>query len=516
MTDSTKPAPSIQGQLATIAQQYVDQLPGKITEMRVLLQVLLTEGWNQTCGETVHRMAHSIAGSGGTMGLHQVSLAARHLENLFKSAVQGDSSLLELKTEINAGLDLLSAAVKLNEQMSNQDASSKAAATSMEQTAPLKILVVDDDPIGQMLLASLLRADGHSVTIANDGVEGVECFGKERPDLVFMDVLMPKMNGYEAARQIKASCGNQFVPLIFLTALQDENDLAQCISAGGDDFIVKPYSRLLLKAKLIAMQRIHKLHQELALYQQRTAEEIDLSQHVFDSITNHNPKLDAVLQWHSAVGHFSGDVVLYGSTPTGRLVLMLGDFTGHGLGAALAAVPTADLFYGLVEDDVSLSDLVLALNRKLKGVLPTGRFCAALLLSIPPGGGHVDVWNGGVPSAYGVDANGNILHRMAPTKLALGVIGDEGFDSQVTRLPLEAGEQLVVFSDGLNEARNPAGRMLGVESVESLISGPSERLLARLVAGVNQHLGDHEADDDITLVVISPDKLKAADDSSSA
>lgn len=499
-------APSVQEQLAALAQGYAALLPGKVADMRALLETLLTEGWDQTRGETLHRMAHSLAGSGGTLGMHQVSQAARQLEQVLKRATQGEARLDALKAEIDAGLARLGAAIALNEPAATS-AMSSAAASQIAQAEPLKILVVDDDPVGQTLLTSFLKADGHTVVSAVDGVEGVARFKETQPDMVFMDVLMPKMNGYEAARQIKDACGKQFVPLIFLTALQDENDLVQCIAAGGDDFIVKPYNRVLLKAKLIAMQRIRKLHRELARYQQRTAEEIDLSQHVFESITNHNPHLDAVLQWHSAVGHFSGDVILYGVSPTGRLVLMLGDFTGHGLGAALAAVPASDLFYSLLADDVALPDMVLALNRKLKDILPTGRFCAALLLSIAPGGRAADVWNGGIPGAYGLDAAGGIVHRIASSKLPLGVIGDRGFDAEPVHLTLAQDEQLVFFSDGLNEARNPQGEMLNMEGAEKLF-GAGDALQA-LQGGVARHLAGQEADDDISIVAVTPGKLRA-------
>ena len=59
-----------------------------------------------------------------------------------------------------------------------------------------------------------------------------------------MDVMMPLLDGYEATRQIKAASANRFVPVIFLTAMSDEEALAQCIEAGGDDFLVKPYDKL--------------------------------------------------------------------------------------------------------------------------------------------------------------------------------------------------------------------------------------------------------------------------------
>lgn len=368
----------------------------------------------------------------------------------------------------------------------------------------MRILVVDDDPLGRVLLVSLLTADGHCVITASDGLEALARFAETQPDLVFMDVIMPKLNGYEAARRIKASCGKQFVPLIFLTALHDQDDLAECIAAGGDDFVVKPYNRVLLKAKLIAMQRIRALHQALAVYQQRTAEEMTLSKHVFDAITNRNPDLPAVRHWYSAVGHFSGDVVLYSRSPSGKLMFMLGDFTGHGLGAALAAVPVSDVFYGLVEVDVGLPDLVLAINRKLKKIMPTGHFCAALLISIDTDGKHAEIWNGGIPGAYLLNTQGVIQKRIASSKLPLGIIDDQGFDTGTEHVSLDPDTQLLFFSDGVNEARSPQGKMLGIEGVEQLFEGGD--LLETVQAGVVRHLSGYEADDDLTIVLISPNQ----------
>jgi len=501
-SSETLPATSVQKQLAELARLFAAQLPGKVTQMRTLLDAQLNQGWDHTRDEDLHRMAHNLAGTGGTMGLHQVSQCARQLEVLLKRTLQDAANLPSLQAELCAALD------QLQDAAEEKCTSKPEVITELTATEPLKILVVDDDPVGQTLLAAFLKADGHTVTTANDGAQGVAQFKAVQPDLVFMDVLMPNMNGYAAAQQIKAACGMQFVPLIFLTALHDEEDLAQCIAAGGDDFIVKPYNHVLLKAKLIAMQRIRKLHQELARYQQKTAEEIELSQHVFEAITNHNPDLAAVQQWHSAVGHFSGDIVLYGQSPTGRLVLMLGDFTGHGLGAALAAVPTSDLFYRLVEDETALADLVLALNRKLKEVLPMGRFCAALLLAITPDGREVEMWNGGIPGAYRLNCAGEIAQRIASTKLALGVIGDRGFDATTEHLSLAPGECLVCFSDGLNEARNPQGDMLTVAGTEKLFGGKDP--LHDLRTGVMRHLNGQEADDDISIVVIRPDQLAPA------
>lgn len=502
MSQPQDTANAVQEKLRALTRLYAEQLPQKLETVQGLLQEMFDRGWDQQQGETLHRMLHSMAGTAGSMGLPQVGETARALEQILKEIVQGRSDLQAHSNAIKAEFErLITASAETPTALPSQ------LSTTTPITAPMKILVVDDDPVGQALLASFLTADGHSVTIASDGQQAVTRFSEVQPDLVLMDVIMPNMDGYEAARRIKAICGKQFVPLIFLTALQDENDLAQCIAAGGDDFIVKPYNRMLLKAKLIAMQRIRGLHQELAVYQQRTAEEIALSKHVFDAVTNRNPELPTVRHWHSAVGHFSGDIVLYGRSPSGRLLLMLGDFTGHGLGAALAAVPVSDLFYSLVEDEVALPDLVIAINRKLKSIMPTGRFCAAMLVDIDANARQALMWNGGIPGAYLLDAQGRIQQRIASSKLPLGIVGDQGFDAQAECIGIAPGMQILLFSDGLNEARNPQGDMLTLPGVEALFSG--EDVLATLQSGIARHLGGQEADDDISIVVINPDRLTA-------
>ncbi len=499
-----KPQNSIgeaQERLQVLAKRYADELPQKIAEMDRLYQALISNGWSQVEGETLHRMLHSMAGTAGTMGFPQVGRIARSLEQILKESVRGQSELAAHTEVVQAEFERLWAAIEL------PSTNAVTQTMAIPLASPMKILVADDDPVGQAVLVSLLAADGHSVITANDGLEAVACFHESRPDLVFMDVIMPNLNGYDAARQIKASCGKHFVPMIFLTALQDENDLAACIAAGGDDFVVKPYNSVLLKSKLIAMQRIRGLYHELSIYQQRTAEEIELSTHVFDAITNRNPEIAAVQHWYSAVGHFSGDIVLYQRAPSGRFLLMLGDFTGHGLGAALAAVPVSDLFYHLVDDEVALPDLVFAINRKLKSVMPIGRFCAALLIEINAEGTYAAIWNGGIPGAYLLDGAGTIQVRIASTKLPLGVIGDQGFDAQPERVPLEPHTQFLFFTDGVNEARNPQGNMLTVAGVEKMFSHGD--VFSALRTGVANHLAGQEADDDVSIVVINRDGVSS-------
>ncbi|MEO5376871.1 MAG: response regulator [Magnetococcus sp. DMHC-6] len=119
----------------------------------------------------------------------------------------------------------------------------------------MKILVIDDDRYIGLLLHEILTDEGHRIVTAFDGLSGLASFKAESPDLVLLDVNLPIMNGCEVAREIKDCCVDRFVPVIFLTALSGDQELAKCLDSGGDDFFIKPFNRTLLEAKLRSWAR---------------------------------------------------------------------------------------------------------------------------------------------------------------------------------------------------------------------------------------------------------------------
>jgi len=500
MSASLSPS-SLRDQLTELARRHREQLPPKLREMRDIWRIL-KQGWQTSAAESLHRMAHGMAGAGGTMGLPEVGAAARALEQRLKSLLEAPAQWPAFAAPIESALERLEAAIGRVEGAGEMPAASQPGPQEFQSLPPLRILVADDEPLGREVLSTLLRADGHAVFAAEDGEQAVALFEREAPDMVLMDVVMPGMNGYEAAAVIKSRCGQRFVPLIFLTALQEERHLARCIAAGGDDFMVKPYNGLLLKAKLIAMNRIRLLHQELSLYRLKTAEEIELSKRVFDAITGRNPDLPQVRSWLSSVGHFCGDVLLYRQTAEGRLVLMLGDFTGHGLAAAIGALPVADVFYPMVAQGRPLERIVSEINSRLHDVLPVGHFCSAVFLDIDPREGRIRYWNGGSPDGWLVGAGG-VLAAIASDRLPLGIVGSAAFDSTVGDLPGAGVCSVVLHSDGLSEARNPEGAMLGVEGVRELVNeAAAGDLLGHLRQACVRFQAGRVPDDDLSLVVV--------------
>lgn len=113
-----------------------------------------------------------------------------------------------------------------------------------------RILVVEDNRDNMTLIVDVLSSMDHTVLQATDGVEGVELVKQEKPDLVLMDLSLPRMDGWEATRQIKADPDLQKIPVIALTAHAMVGDRERALEAGCDDYITKPINLSQLLAKL--------------------------------------------------------------------------------------------------------------------------------------------------------------------------------------------------------------------------------------------------------------------------
>ncbi|MCB1752960.1 MAG: diguanylate cyclase [Gammaproteobacteria bacterium] len=126
----------------------------------------------------------------------------------------------------------------------------------------MKILLVDDTQTMRMLMTAILEEFGHNVICCENGEQAVDKYLREHPDLILMDVVMPVMDGYRAATKIRA-IDNDWVPIIFLSTRAEPGDVAAGIEAGGDDYLTKPVNETILKAKLVAMQRIATMRHKL-------------------------------------------------------------------------------------------------------------------------------------------------------------------------------------------------------------------------------------------------------------
>ncbi|MBC3304450.1 fused response regulator/phosphatase [Pseudomonas sp. SWRI18] len=385
----------------------------------------------------------------------------------------------------------------------------------MSVLAPLEtltILIAEDSAADLLLLSTIVRRQGHQVLTATNGEQAVEVFARERPQLVLMDALMPVMDGFAAARWIKQLAGEALVPIIFLTSLRESADLAECLDAGGDDFLPKPYNPLILAAKINAMDRLRRLqatvleqrdliakHHDYLLHEQRVAKE------VFDKVA-HSGCINAapnIRYLQSPYALFNGDLLLAAYTPSGDMHVLLGDFTGHGLPAAVGAMPLAEVFYGMTAKGYGLAQTLREMNAKLKRILPVDMFCCATLLCLSTQRRVVEVWNGGMPEGYVHEIASGKRTPLESRHLPLGVLSAEAFDDRTEVWPMALGDRVFLLSDGVLETAGPDDQLFGAERLQQVFAANREpdRLFDEIEQALAAFRG--EARDDVSMLEIT-------------
>ncbi len=374
------------------------------------------------------------------------------------------------------------------------------------------VLVADDDPHNRRLLRMMLMGAGYRIREANNGLAAVEACREQVPDLVLMDVMMPEMDGYQATSIIKTEMGDHFVPVIFLTALDDENALLRGIESGGDDFLNKPLNLAILKAKIHAMERLRDLHtglqsrnEALLRAQARQAWEEETAEGLFSrAITRRNRGLDRLRLHRCAASTFSGDVVLSDYTPDGALRVLVGDFTGHGLTAAIGTYPVSETFHTLTQEGVDDQELLHELNHVLHDFLPAAMFMGAVLATFSPDGHRVRLWNGGMPDAWLCNTHQYRVRRIESQAMPLGILDRLDLDTGARSFDLDEGDWLTLVSDGVLEATDVAGVAFGEDTVfrQCRASHSAADAFEHIREALDTHCGDQTPADDMTLVTI--------------
>ncbi len=136
------------------------------------------------------------------------------------------------------------------------------------------ILAVDDNEMNRVLLSRYLQRLGHQTMTAEDGEEALQLMSKHSFDLVFLDVMMPGLDGYETLRRIKTDTRWRDIPVIMISALDDLNSIVRCIESGAEDYLPKPFEPVLLRARLDASLEKKRLR-DLELQNQQELERLN-------------------------------------------------------------------------------------------------------------------------------------------------------------------------------------------------------------------------------------------------
>ncbi|MFL0799121.1 MAG: fused response regulator/phosphatase [Agarilytica sp.] len=379
----------------------------------------------------------------------------------------------------------------------------------------MKILIVDDHEYNRELLGYILIDEGHECIHAVNGVEACNaCLQDNTIDLILMDVSMPEMDGIEATTNIKRDHSDQFIPIIFITALDDADVLAQCLDAGGDDFVPKPINENVLLAKINAHGRTRGLYlsliqanKQLEYHKQVMDREHVIVERIFDrgaeriKTACHN-----IAHYSSPMSMFNGDITLEAPSPSGGVYCLVGDFTGHGLAASIGTLPVTEIFYRLSAQQTSVGLLAKEINKSLVELLPQNMFFCAAICYINSEGRAMSMWVGGMNDLLCLHQADKTITHIPSEHMPLGILEAEEFDDTPQLIELNVDDCLYVYTDGVNEATNSEGDEFGVEGIKKVLAAGGTNVLAELINTVH-HFQSGARNDDISAIEIRAGEL---------
>ncbi len=407
-----------------------------------------------------------------------------------------------------------------------------------------KVLYVDDEVNITAAFNRQFRGK-YEITLANNGADALDLMEQSVDfQVVVVDYNMPHMTGtdfLEKARRI-----SPLTVFIMLTGETDKDIVVEALHKGEiyrflnkpcafdvleksiDDGVEK-YSVAELKHKLattagklketnaqleLKMNQLQELNKKLEYEQAENEHEMQIAKEVFDRlIYTHTKDAYYLKSWMSPMAVFSGDLILSAQSRSNHTYVMLADFTGHGLPAAVGAPLAANIFMTKARLGESLPEIVADLNRSLNIVLPTHLFCAACLLEFDYHTQKISIWNGGIPDVLIINSDGSIKTKISSSHVPLGInqygskdlaceIIDVGFDSSA-----------YIYSDGLTDACNSSGEMYGTNRLEKHFINNEIRSNSfhTLKNELEIFIGDTNQNDDISLVSIDFNQIKPVD-----
>ena len=369
------------------------------------------------------------------------------------------------------------------------------------------ILIVEDNPASLEIMQVRLEASDYRVITATDGEEGLAKAQSSLPDLILLDVMMPKMDGLEVCRRLKNNDSLPFMPIIMVTAKTDTKDVIAGLEAGGDEYLTKPVDHGSLVARVKSMLRIKELHDTVIAQSTQLENQLKTASKIQTLFWPELPAPEggirtwAVSQPASYVGGDFYDAIIL---PDKSVLAYVADVSGKGVPAALimAAVSTKIRAEASLQQNLNL--ILRAVNGSMYELASTeGYFATVLLLKYWPRMRKIEMIRAGHINPVLVSPTG--VREISGLKgVSLGVM--EEVEYELAELVLEPGESLLLFSDGVTEAENERVEQFGYQRlIDQLSTSKSFPHGEGLLESVREWRGQAAVNDDLTIFEIGCD-----------
>jgi phosphoserine phosphatase RsbU/P len=389
-----------------------------------------------------------------------------------------------------------------------------------------KICIVDDNLVNRKLLTAILREEGYALVEAEDGVEAIDVVFKELPDLILLDVMMPKKDGFQVCEELKRDARSEHIPIIFLSAKAQAEDKIRGLELGGADYIAKPFDRGEVLARVRTQLNLARLtrelmeaNEELLQKQRRLNEDLDAAAGIQQSLLPHDdPEMENVaVAWRfMPCESIGGDIFNVIRLDEKHWSVYMLDVSGHGVPSALVTVSVSQILHpdrGLIVKKSNRPHVRFEIRepaevlRLLDREYPLERFNRYFTISyliIDVKAGLIRYSNAAHPPPILLRRDGAI-ESLDKGGTIIGMGGVLPFEEGKTQM--QPGDKLVVYTDGILEYENKEGLLYGQERFHDVLHHLRDEPIAAVVGGVIDDLMDYGKQnpprDDVTLLGIS-------------
>jgi len=373
----------------------------------------------------------------------------------------------------------------------------------VRELSECRILIVDDARANVDILVDALRGE-YKLSVALDGASALRICERQPPDLVLLDILMPGIDGYEVCRRLRAAEATREIPVMFLSSLEDAIDKARGFEAGGNDYLSKPFEILEVKARVRSLVKA-KAYADAV--REAIARDLQIAREIQMGILPADPPaiaagtgfdVHAVLRPAQQVG---GDLFEVLRTED-RLVVAVGDVSGKGVPAALFMAVTVTLLRTMARLHAEPREILRRLNDELVRQNPRDMFVTLQCLVLDPRSRRVTGANAGHHALVVLSPGRPPRRAFSSTGPAIGLFPDNPVTGE--SLEIAPGDTLVLFTDGVTEASDEKGEMLGEERLLERLATAGAFTAEGTVAAILSAAGDHAAGakqfDDIAIV----------------
>jgi phosphoserine phosphatase RsbU/P len=428
-----------------------------------------------------------------------------------------DVAIHRLQELINAGMGYSKA--KVIEEIRSINLADIIKNTDIK-TSDFHVLVVDDNDNNRDLFQRQLEKEGYQVSVANDGIQGLDMIKAGNYDLILLDLLMPGLNGYQVLEQLKSDENLRDIPVIMISASDEIDTVVQCLKIGAEDYLPKPSNPILLKARIGTAIEKRDLRAKEKKYVAQINSEIDKGRTMQ---LNFLPQDEVDISGWNIQGYFkpayqmAGDFYDSFQIDEDYVAIVIADVCDKGVGAALFMAlfrSLMRLFAKEIYDQKLASNPTNYYTEILNAMKLTNEYVAEYhgsltmfatmffaVLNVKTG--KVNYINGGHEPVFIINSKGEITQNLKRTGPAVGIMPGANFKIQETFL--DYGDTLLGYTDGVTDAKTPTGGFFHTEGIISIVneSFPSASYLVEKIANkLTEHIGQAQQFDDITMIAV--------------